>query len=279
MKPIISSKFAILALALTGLFLVSACSPSAERLNQEGNQAFEDQSYDEAQFSYTSAAEEDPALAEPYYNLANTLYRKGGFDQAVEVVQQALALAADEILAQNGLYNLGNNTYNLQDFGTAVEAYKQALLLNPDDQDAKYNLELALQQQQQQEQQQEQDEESEEQEDQDSQSDEQQDQGSENQDQQDQGDQEQDQQDGDSQDEQQSSDQSEGEQDQDQQGDGQPQEDQEGNQPWEAPQPGERMTEEQARQLLSALIQNSQTLSEKLGQILFVRDLPPIQDW
>ena len=39
------------------------------------------------------------------------------------------------------------------------------------------------------------------------------------------------------------------------------------------------MTEEQAKQLLAALAQDMQTLQERLGQILFVRGLPPIQDW
>jgi hypothetical protein len=39
------------------------------------------------------------------------------------------------------------------------------------------------------------------------------------------------------------------------------------------------MTEEQAKQLLAALAQDMQTLQERLGQILFVRELPPIQDW
>jgi Ca-activated chloride channel family protein len=277
MKSKISSKFVIIAIALTALFLVSGCSPTAEKLNQDGNESFKEQAFDEAQLAYASAAEEDPELAEPYYNLANTLYRKGGFDQAIQFVQQALSLTMEEGLAQNGLYNLGHNTFNMQDFGTAVEAYKQALLLNPDDQDAKYNLELALQQQQEQEQQEqeqnqdsESEEEQEQEQNQDSQSEDQQDQRE-------QGDEPQDQQDGKSESEQeQNSDQAEEEQNQ---GEGQPQEGEGENQPWEAPQPGEKMTEEQAKQLLAALIQNSQTLSEKLGQILFVRDLPPIQDW
>jgi tetratricopeptide (TPR) repeat protein len=248
--------------------MISACSPSAEKLNHDGNQAFAEQKFDDAQFSYQSAAQESPELAEPYYNLANTLYRKGGFDQAIQQIQQAISLAAEQGLAQNGLYNLGNSTYNLQNWEAAIEAYKQALLLNPDDQDAKYNLELALQQMQQEQQQQEQNQES--------QSGEQQEQEGESQEQE----------------PQQQEQAGQGEQNQDQEGAGQPQDQQdqsqgeqqnengeEQGQPWGTPQPGEKMTEEQAKQLLAALLQNSQTLQEKLGQILFVRSLPPLQDW
>jgi tetratricopeptide (TPR) repeat protein len=266
MNSKISSRFATLAFLLAAL-LLSACSPSAEKLNYDGNQAFAEGNYDEAQFAYQSAAEESPDLAEPYYNLANTLYRKGGFDQAIQQIQQAISLATEGNLAQNGLYNLGNNTFNLQDWATAIEAYKQALLLNPDDQDAKYNLELALQQMQQQEQQQEEQEQNQE-----GQDEEQQEGSGQEQEQQDQGEQNQDQQGAEEQP-------GQGEQEEQSQGEGQPEEGEGGDQPWEIPQPGEKMTEDQAKQLLAALLQNSQTLQEKLGEILFVRSLPPLQDW
>ena len=266
MNSKISSRFTTLTFLLAAL-LLSACSPSAEKLNYDGNQAFAEGNYDEAQFAYQSAAEESPDLAEPYYNLANTLYRKGGFDQAIQQIQQAISLATEGNLAQNGLYNLGNNTFNLQDWATAIEAYKQALLLNPDDQDAKYNLELALQQMQQQEQQQEEQEQNQEGQDQ-----EQQEESGQEQEQQDQGEQNQDQQGAEEQP-------GQGEQEEQSQGEGQPEEGEGGDQPWEIPQPGEKMTEDQAKQLLAALLQNSQTLQEKLGEILFVRSLPPLQDW
>jgi hypothetical protein len=39
------------------------------------------------------------------------------------------------------------------------------------------------------------------------------------------------------------------------------------------------MTEEQARQLLAAVANDMQTLQEKLGQYLFARGAPPVQDW
>jgi hypothetical protein len=39
------------------------------------------------------------------------------------------------------------------------------------------------------------------------------------------------------------------------------------------------MTEEQARQLLAALADNMETLQEHLGQYLFARQAPPVQDW
>lgn len=45
------------------------------------------------------------------------------------------------------------------------------------------------------------------------------------------------------------------------------------------PAPGQRMSTEQARQLLAAIARNGETLQERLGQYLLVRGRPPVQDW
>ena len=73
----------------------------------------------------------------------------------------------------------------------------------------------------------------------------------------------------------------EGEEEQEQQGQPQPGEEdpnQEG-QPSQVPAPGQRMTEEQAKQLLAAIAENSETLQERLGQIFSVPWRDPVQDW
>jgi len=303
MYQFIRTKPIIVLVILTLSLLVSACSPSAEKLNKEGNSAYAKQAYEEALSAYQFAQIESPELAEPYYNAANSLYRQGMYAEALEQLSQALSFAKEETLAENSFYNLGNSSFSTQEWETAIEAYKEALLLNPDDLDAKYNLELALQQMQQQEQQEEQQQDQEQNQDQDQNQDSEDDEN-ENKDQDqdqsqsesDQGEQEQDSQSsdqGENQDDQSEngenqedgSDQDNDEQNQDQNGDqGQPQDNDTQNQeqPFQSgqvPAPGQRMTEEQAKQLLAALAQDMQTLQERLGQILFVRELPPIQDW
>jgi tetratricopeptide (TPR) repeat protein len=291
----------LMALAL----LATAYSPSAaEKYNKEGNDAFTQQAYEEALAAYQTAQIKEPELAEPYYNAANALYRQGVYDAALEQLQIALSFADEESLAQNSFFNLGNSSYNAQDLDTAIAAYRESLLINPDDQDAKHNLELALQQQQQeQEQQQEQDK-------QQQQDDQQQQEPSENGDSQEE--QKQDQsQNGEGQDPQDKQDQGEeqskegqqGEQEQesqqpaeDQSQDGKPQDGEEtqeqqgqpqpgqegsnqGGQPSQVPAPGQRMTKEQAEQLLASIAKNSETLQERLGQIFSVPWGDPVQDW
>jgi tetratricopeptide (TPR) repeat protein len=274
----------IFLILLFGLLLV-ACSPSAEKLNQEGNQAFTEQAYLEALQAYQDAQIESPELAEPYYNAANAYYRQGQYEQALEQLQHALQFAEDENLAENSLYNLGNNFFNSQELETAIEAYKSALLLDPHDQDAKYNLELALQQQEQQQQQQDQQQEPQEGSQGENQ-DENQDQPQ-NGDNQDQGDQEQSNDNSQTQDQNDSGESPSENQDQENQADQQAGDQSQGNQnqesengqPGQMPLSGQRMTEEQARQLLAALSEDMETLQERLGEILFVRKPPPVQDW
>ena len=282
------TKFIILVLIFASAALLAACSAPAEKMNQEANQAFAEQAYLEALELYQSAQVKSPQLAEPYFNAANTLYRQGDFSAALEQMQTALQLVDEEGLAESSLYNLGNTLYNAQDLNQAVAAYTQALLLDPNDQEAKYNLELSLQQQQdqQQEENQDQQDESQSQEENQSQESSGEDQESQNSQEQNQGDQSQetDQQDQGNPDD--SSEQPrEGDpQNQDQQGDGngQPQEDDrapDSDQPGQMPPPGQRMTEEQARQLLAAIGSSMETLQERLGQYLFANQPPPRQDW
>ena len=187
-----------------------------------------------------------------------------------------------EELAEHGFYNLGNNFFQQELMPEAVEAYKESLRIDSHDLDAKYNLELAMvQQEQQEQQQQEQEQEQQEQEEssEDQQEQEQSEQGQEKQDQS---------QSEDSQGEPDQSEQEQGEQDQSgedgedqeqQDQNGEPQENQEEQDGQGQPQQVEGLTEEQARQLLAAIGQSSETLQEKLQEIFGFAGMPPEKDW
>ena len=291
MYRFIHTKPIFVLVILTLSLVVAACSPSAEKLNKEGNSAYAKQAYEEALSAYQFAQIESPELAEPYYNAANSLYRQGMYTEALEQLNQALSFTKEETLAENSFYNLGNSSFSTQEWENAIEAYKETLLLNPDDLDAKYNLELALQQMQQQEQQEEQEQDQEQNQDQeqsqdsedgenenkDQDQDQSQSEGDQGENQDDQSDNNENQEDGSEQDNAEENQDQNGEQGQPQDNDAQNQE--QPSQSGQVPAPGQRMTEEQAKQLLAALAQDMQTLQERLGQILFVRELPPIQDW
>jgi Ca-activated chloride channel family protein len=301
MKKLVIPVLILLALA------VAACGQSAEQLNKTGNEAFTNEDYSGALTAYLQAQDESPELAEPHYNAANSHYRLEAFDQAQQEIQQTLV--NEEVgasLAQHSLYNLGNTFFQTEQYETAIEAYKEALRLNPDDLEAKQNLELALRQLQQQQQEQQQDQQQEDQENQDQQDQQQQDeqqQDEQQQDEQQQGEQQQDQQQDDQQQEDQQQDgrqddqrqedqQQDGQQDEqqqeDQQQDGQQDEQQQNGQPDEPQRDGQAegqpqemvgLSEEQARQLFAAAAQGTESLEEYLQQILVFPGAPPAKDW
>lgn len=253
-----------LTILFAGLVMLTACGSAAARYNNQGNEAFKENNYLKALEDYTAAKQENPDLAEPYYNSGNTYYRQGQYESSEMQTKQSIRSTEREenqALAQNSYYNLGNSYFQTQQWSEAIDAYKEALRLNPDDQDAKYNLELALKNQEQEQQQQQQ-------------------QGGggqppppEGQDQPNQGGQQ-----GDQPNQGQNG-------DQDQQGGGgQPEQNDDGQSGSNQDQPqnsgGQRgLTPSEAEQLLDALGQDSQTLQERLQEGFFAPGLPPAEDW
>lgn len=124
------------------LVLVACGISTAERINS-GNTAFNRANYDAALRAYQAAQVNSPNRPEAYYNAASALLELAEYDSAIAALQQAL-IHADESFAARAYYNLGNILFEERRFGEAVEAYQNVLLINPDDEDARYNLELAL---------------------------------------------------------------------------------------------------------------------------------------
>ena len=139
-------------------------------------QAYEAGAYDQALQGFTELQverPEEPALA---LNLGSAYFGMRDYERADQEFGRA-ALAADPALRQQAIYNLGNSAYRQGRLEEAVALYQSALELDPDDEDAKFNLEFVRdeirrrieeaqkrqEQQQQQQQQQQQDGEQEEQ--------------------------------------------------------------------------------------------------------------------
>jgi Ca-activated chloride channel homolog len=254
-----------------------------------GNQAYSVKNYDTALQHYTAAQSQVPGQVEPSYNAANTYYRQNVLDKAQQTLEQTLAQPQNAI-AEFVHFNLGNIAYNAQKFDEAIAQYEAALRLQPGDRDAKYNLELALQQKQQQDQQQQQNKDQQKQ-------DQQQNQDQQNQDQQDQQNQSGGQQDQQQKDQQgQQGDQKDQQQNQPDQQNGQPgdqQQNQQQDQPTGQPdqqqpdqqagqagaQPQKGLTPEQARRLLAVIGGNSKTLMEQLQLQYSVPGGNPDKDW
>jgi len=118
---------------------------------------YEDGRYREALLAWRAADRSADAGPEDAYNRANAAYRLGEFREAAASWAVAARTAGSRPRAAEAWYNAGNGRYRLAEgversqdpraqafWDAAVAAYRESLLRNPDDRDAKHNLELAL---------------------------------------------------------------------------------------------------------------------------------------
>ncbi|MFB3787002.1 MAG: tetratricopeptide repeat protein, partial [bacterium] len=117
-------------------------NPLRDRV-EEANKIYAEGKYEEAVQQYTDiAATYAPESPELHFNIGNAWFRAGDYEKAIAEYQK-VAGAPDEKLEAKAHYGIGNACYRMEDYAKAIESYIQSLRLNPDDEDAKYNLELA----------------------------------------------------------------------------------------------------------------------------------------
>ena len=227
----------LVAVALLALFLL-ACGPTPAHVNNSGHVPYRNSDLAAALDTYRGAQVRAPESGEPYYNAGNVLYRMEEYQESLQEYDESLKYAESE-LRSRGFFNRGNAEFRSQQYAQAIEAYKEVLRMNPDDIDAKHNLELALLQIPPQGQDQEQD-----------------DPPPQDQEQDDPPPQDQEQDDPPPQDQEQNDPQKGGEQEQD-----------------------EPVTEGQARQILESVGEDAQTLQERRQQVLVSPNPPSEFDW
>ena len=123
--------------------------------NNQANQLFEQQNYEEALKSYLDLYSQDTENGALAYNIANTYQILGDKEKAAQFYKKALSSDHSEARS-NSDFNMGYMRLKEQDLSNAIDHYVSYLRQNPNDEDAKRNLEIALRQLQQQQQQQQQ---------------------------------------------------------------------------------------------------------------------------
>ena len=128
----------------------------AKDLVYEGNELAVNEDYINAEMEYRKAISKEPSLAVGNYNLANTYYEKGSFDEALYRLQQAAKAAVTKEEKHKAYHNIGNVLMQNKKCKEATEAFKNALRNNPADEETRYNYALAKQCAEEQEEQQDQ---------------------------------------------------------------------------------------------------------------------------
>ena len=104
---------------------------------------FRKNNFDQALRHYENARLKDPDNPALDYNVGNVFHMDNRFQEAISEYSKAVA-RSEPALKEMTQYNMGNTFYRMGDMNSAAESYIKALLENPEDYDAKHNLEMAL---------------------------------------------------------------------------------------------------------------------------------------
>ena len=109
----------------------------------EANEQLKDDNYVAAEMSYRKAISKQPSYAIGAYNLGNTYYESGNFEEALFRHQEAAKEATNKTEKHRAYHNIGNVLMQNKQCKEAVEAYKNALRNDPSDDETRYNLAVA----------------------------------------------------------------------------------------------------------------------------------------
>ena len=151
----ISAALLASVLALLPLVVGFQLPGTVSRLWRKADRAVRDKQYQQAADLYGQALEAHPQEWALRYNRGVAQAMAKSLDKAVDDLQQ-VAKDGPQQLREPAEYNTGNCYLAQGEADKAVEHYKRALYLNPNDVNAKWNLELAKRKQQQQQKQQQQ---------------------------------------------------------------------------------------------------------------------------
>jgi Ca-activated chloride channel homolog len=130
------------------IFLNTTAALQAQKADdfiRKGNELYKLQQFAEAEKQFLKALEKEPSNQTAINNLAGALYRQNKMDEAIKQFTKLTAgdNTEDKIKA-TAFYNIGAVLSKEKKLEESAEAYKQSLRLNPDDKQARENLQKTL---------------------------------------------------------------------------------------------------------------------------------------
>ncbi|GAC1383162.1 MAG: hypothetical protein NVSMB45_10200 [Ginsengibacter sp.] len=113
----------------------------------QGNDAYRAGNFQKAIDVYSMAQQDAPTNAIASYNEGNALFKTDKQDEALNAYDNAIKNSTDLGTRSKAYYNKGVVLQKGKKLPECIEAYKYALRINPADEDARQNLERALQEQ------------------------------------------------------------------------------------------------------------------------------------
>jgi tetratricopeptide (TPR) repeat protein len=152
MKSIKTLKAKKAVAALTVILLTMSFpgfSQGEKGIIKEGNDAYNKKDYPAAANQYNKVLQKNPENSTAQYNLGNALYKSEKPEDAIVAYDKSINRLTKPVEKSNAWYNKGVVLHNDKKLPECIVAYKNALKLDPNNEDARQNLQKALKQQKQ----------------------------------------------------------------------------------------------------------------------------------
>jgi Ca-activated chloride channel family protein len=111
---------------------------------QQGNELYKQQQYDKAEAAYKLALDLEAENGTAKFNRANAMIRQNKQGEAMKELDELASKTNETELKGKSFYNKGVVLSGQKRLEESIEAYKNALRQNPDDKEARENLQKAL---------------------------------------------------------------------------------------------------------------------------------------
>lgn len=146
----VSRKKTTIAAAIIPILLMlsfSALAQGEKTALKAGNDAYKKSNFPVAEQAYQEALKKNPASAAAQYNLGNALYKSDKKQEAIAAYEKSISQLEKPQEKSNAWYNKGVVQHNEKKLPECIISYKEALKLDPTNEDARQNLQKALQEQ------------------------------------------------------------------------------------------------------------------------------------
>ena len=111
---------------------------------EEGISAYNSAEYEKAEKDFRKVLGKDPLNSIASYNLGLTLTEEDKNIEAARFFKKAAKIAENKEVKDKSYFNEGNVWLQKKKYEKAIESYKNALRNNPSDEEARYNLAIAM---------------------------------------------------------------------------------------------------------------------------------------
>lgn len=134
----------IWTILLTVFIYFDSYGQQVEKIIQAGNDFYKKEQYEQAASQYNKAIVADSSNITALFNLGNSLYKKNSRNEAIKAYTDITGKTNDPALSSDSYYNAGVVLGKQQKLELSIESYKKALRQNPDNTEARDNLQKAL---------------------------------------------------------------------------------------------------------------------------------------